>query len=150
MLKYYKLKSCFMFNNCLQPNVIKIPSRTHTKTSLAKLCSNCKYLAIVLWSCKNLLIELAAWLWVLWLLATTSYDIQGLRMFVGRRKVKAVNQCFLLLQVLLLCWNAMVPTKNSCNAICNTSNFHLSRGTRRKCFLDYYFPCRAVAILLLI
>lgn len=95
MLKYYKLKSCFMFNNCLQPNVIKIPSRTHTKTSLAKLCSNCKHLAIVLWICKNLLIELAAWLWVLWLLATTSYDIQGLRMFVqGERWTVLINVSF--------------------------------------------------------
>lgn len=95
MLKYYKLKSCFMFNNCLQPNVIKILSRRHAKTSLAKLCSNCKHLAIVLWICKNLLIELAAWLWVLWLLATTSYDIQGLRMFVqGERWTVLISVSF--------------------------------------------------------
>lgn len=95
MLKYYKLKSCFMFNNCLQPNVIKILSRRYAKTSLAKLCSNCKHLAIVLWSFKNLLIELAAWLWVLWLLATTSYDIQGLRMFVqGERWTVLINVSF--------------------------------------------------------
>lgn len=61
----------------------------------------------------------------------------------NKRNVKCRSKCFFLLQVLLFCWDAMVPKKNSCNAVCHTTNIHVSRGTVWKYFTDCYSPTQS-------
>lgn len=131
-------------------NVTAVPSKRHTKISLAELRGNFKHLAILLYSYKNLLIQLAVWLQFLWLLETTIKTSKIWECYSKKEKnVKGIYECFLSLQVLLLCWNAMVPKKNSCYTICHTTNLHISRGTIWKCFTDYYSPHKAADTLLL-
>lgn len=106
------------------------------------------------WCCAVQLLRTCLWnlhvAGVVLTLGHNSYRIQYTRMLRGNEEnVKGVHKCFLLLQVLLLCWNAMVPKKNSCNTICHTTNLHIWRGKIWKCFTDYYSPHKAVDSLLI-